>query len=119
MGGIALRLLVTGSANSPPRKHFAIVNKRRAAPRVEVTITLTDANGGTSVLAVHGGLPCGLPTANKPAWRSTLATLAAFFATGQNARRMSLLRLLMAAFWQGEGQQRVPQQPVALLKSSR
>ena len=44
MGGIALRLLATGSANSPPRKHVPIVNKRRPAPRGEVTITLTDEN---------------------------------------------------------------------------
>ncbi len=44
-----------------------------------ITITLTDANGGTDVLAVHDGLPSGLSTAdNEVGWRSSLAKLAAF-----------------------------------------
>jgi uncharacterized protein YndB with AHSA1/START domain len=43
-----------------------------------VTITLSDADGGTEVLAVHDGLPRGVPAAdNEAGWRSSLAKLAA------------------------------------------
>lgn len=43
-----------------------------------LTITLTDADGGTDVLAVHEGLPSGLSTTdNEVGWRSSLAKLAA------------------------------------------
>ena len=43
-----------------------------------ITITLTDADGGTEVLAVHEGLPPGVATAdNEAGWRSSLAKLAA------------------------------------------
>ena len=43
-----------------------------------ITITLTDANGGTELLAVHDGLPRGVPTSdNEEGWRSSLAKLAA------------------------------------------
>ena len=43
-----------------------------------ITTTLTDADGGTEVLAVHDGLPRGVPTAdNEAGWRSSLAKLAA------------------------------------------
>jgi len=43
-----------------------------------ITITLTDAGGGTDILAVHDGLPHGLPRAdNEAGWRSSLAKLAA------------------------------------------
>jgi hypothetical protein len=43
-----------------------------------MTITIADANGGTEVLAVHDGLPRGLPTAdNEAGRRSSLAKLAA------------------------------------------
>jgi len=43
-----------------------------------ITITLADANGGTDLIAVHDGLPRGLPTAdNEAGWRSSLAKLAA------------------------------------------
>jgi uncharacterized protein YndB with AHSA1/START domain len=43
-----------------------------------ITITLTDANGGTEVLAVHEGLPPGLsPADNEAGWRISLAKLAA------------------------------------------
>jgi hypothetical protein len=39
---------------------------------------LADADGGTEVLAVHDGLPPGLPTAdNEAGWRSSLGKLAA------------------------------------------
>ncbi len=43
-----------------------------------ITITLTYADGGTDVLAVHDGLPSGLSTTdNEVGWRSSLAKLAA------------------------------------------
>jgi uncharacterized protein YndB with AHSA1/START domain len=42
-----------------------------------ITISLADADGGTDVLAVHDGLPRGVPTAdNEAGWRSSLAKLA-------------------------------------------
>ena len=44
-----------------------------------ITITLADADGGTDVLAAHGGLPRGLSSAdNEVGWRSSLAKLAEF-----------------------------------------
>jgi uncharacterized protein YndB with AHSA1/START domain len=43
-----------------------------------ITITLTDADRGTDLLAVHDGLPPGLaPAANEAGWRSSLEKLAA------------------------------------------
>jgi uncharacterized protein YndB with AHSA1/START domain len=43
-----------------------------------ITITLTDADGGTDVHALHEGLPPGLSIAdNEAGWRSSLAKLAA------------------------------------------
>jgi hypothetical protein len=52
-----------------------------------ITISLVDADGGTNVLAVHDGLPHGLPTAdNEAGWRSSLAKLAALVEAGQNTR---------------------------------
>jgi len=43
-----------------------------------VTITLTDADGGTDVLGVHEGLPPGLSISdNEAGWESALARLAA------------------------------------------
>ena len=43
-----------------------------------VTLTLTDADGGTDVLAVHEHLPPGLsPTNNEIGWRMALDKLAA------------------------------------------
>ena len=48
-----------------------------------ITITLADADGGTEVLAVHEGLPPGVPTAdNETGWRETLAKLAALVEAG-------------------------------------
>src|SRR6266404_3698243 len=55
------------------------------ALRGEMTITyaLADADGGTDVLAVHDGLPRGVPTAdNEAGWRSSLAKLAALVEAG-------------------------------------
>jgi uncharacterized protein YndB with AHSA1/START domain len=43
-----------------------------------ITYTLTDADGGTDLLAVHAGLPPGLsPADNEAGWRMSLAKLAA------------------------------------------
>jgi uncharacterized protein YndB with AHSA1/START domain len=48
------------------------------ALRGEMTITLADADGGTEILAVHDGLPPGVPTDdNETGWQSSLAKLAA------------------------------------------
>ncbi|MCW6007872.1 SRPBCC domain-containing protein [Micromonospora sp. CPCC 205371] len=48
-----------------------------------ITITLTDADGGTELIAVHEGLPPGVPTeANELGWRESLARLAALTETG-------------------------------------
>jgi uncharacterized protein YndB with AHSA1/START domain len=48
-----------------------------------ITITLSDADGGTDVLAVHDGLPRGVPPAdNEAGWRDALAKLAALVEAG-------------------------------------
>jgi uncharacterized protein YndB with AHSA1/START domain len=48
-----------------------------------ITITLTDADGGTDVLAVHDGLPPGVPPAdNELGWRLSLDKLAALVEAG-------------------------------------
>jgi uncharacterized protein YndB with AHSA1/START domain len=48
-----------------------------------ITISLADAEGGTDILAVHDGLPPGLPIAdNEAGWRSSLAKLAALVEAG-------------------------------------
>ena len=45
--------------------------------KMTITITLSDANGGTDVLAVHDGLPPGIsPADNETGWRMALAKLA-------------------------------------------
>src|SRR5712664_19741 len=48
-----------------------------------ITIALADADGGTDLLAVHDGLPRGVPAAdNEAGWRSSLAKLAALVEAG-------------------------------------
>ncbi len=48
-----------------------------------IAITLVDADGGTDVLAVHDGLPPGVPPAdNEAGWRSSLGKLAALVEAG-------------------------------------
>ena len=48
-----------------------------------ITITLADVDGGTDILAVHDGLPPGIPTAdNEAGRRSSLAKLAALVEAG-------------------------------------
>ena len=50
-----------------------------------VTFTLTDAGGGTDVLAVHDNVPLGVsPADNETGWRMALDKLAAFVEAGQN-----------------------------------
>jgi uncharacterized protein YndB with AHSA1/START domain len=49
-----------------------------------ITIRLVDAGGGTDVLAVHEGLPSGVPaTDNETGWRMALAKLAALVEAGK------------------------------------
>jgi uncharacterized protein YndB with AHSA1/START domain len=48
-----------------------------------ITITLADTDGGTEVLAVHDGLPSGVPPAdNELGWRQSLARLAELIEAG-------------------------------------
>lgn len=48
-----------------------------------ITITLTDADGGTDLFAVHDGLPSGVSAAdNEIGWRMALAKLAALVESG-------------------------------------
>jgi uncharacterized protein YndB with AHSA1/START domain len=48
-----------------------------------ITITLADADGGTEILAVHDGLPRGVPSAdNEAGWREALEKLAALVEAG-------------------------------------
>lgn len=57
-----------------------------AAMRGEMTVTftLTDAGGGTEVLAVHDNVPPGVsPADNEAGWRMSLDKLAAFVEAGQ------------------------------------
>jgi uncharacterized protein YndB with AHSA1/START domain len=47
------------------------------------TTTLTDADGGTEILAVHDGLPLGVsPADNELGWRLSFAKLAALLEAG-------------------------------------
>ena len=53
--------------------------------KMTVTFTLTDAGGGTDVLAVHDNLPPGLsPEQNEIGWRMALDKLAAYIEADQN-----------------------------------
>jgi hypothetical protein len=53
-----------------------------------ITIALSDADGGTEILAVHDGLPPGLPAAdNETGWQSSLAKLAALVEAEEPAGR--------------------------------
>ena len=71
----------------PNEKVVEVVEFETADPalRGEMTITmeLVDAEGGTDILAVHDGLPSGVPPAdNEAGWQSSLAKLAAFVEAG-------------------------------------
>jgi uncharacterized protein YndB with AHSA1/START domain len=53
-----------------------------------ITITLVDADGGTDLLAVHDGLPPGVPAAdNEAGWRSSLGKLAALVEGGAASKQ--------------------------------
>ena len=48
-----------------------------------ITITLSDADGGTEIVAVHDGVPSSVsPADNEIGWRMALAKLAALVETG-------------------------------------
>ena len=48
-----------------------------------ITISLSDSGGGTDVLAVHDGVPRGVPTPdNEAGWRAALEKLAALVEAG-------------------------------------
>jgi uncharacterized protein YndB with AHSA1/START domain len=50
-----------------------------------VTFTLTDADGGTDVLAIHDNVPPGIsPDDNETGWQIALDKLAAFVEAGEN-----------------------------------
>lgn len=58
-----------------------------AAMRGEMTVTftLTDADGGTDIFAIHDNLPPGLsPADNETGWRMALDKLAAFVEADEN-----------------------------------
>jgi uncharacterized protein YndB with AHSA1/START domain len=66
----------------PSERVVEVVEFETADPALRgemtITITLSDADGGTELLAVHDGLPPGVPTAdNEAGWRSSLSKLAA------------------------------------------
>ncbi|HYQ84897.1 MAG TPA: SRPBCC domain-containing protein, partial [Rubrobacter sp.] len=51
-----------------------------------VTFTLSEANGGTDVLAVHENVPPGVaPADNEMGWRMSLEKLASYVETGGTA----------------------------------
>ena len=71
----------------PNRQVVEVVEFETADPALRgemtITYTLADADGGTDILAVHDGLPPGVPAAdNEAGWRSSLAKLAALVEAG-------------------------------------
>jgi uncharacterized protein YndB with AHSA1/START domain len=72
----------------PDEQVVEVIEFETADPALQgemtVTITLTDAaGGGTDVLAVHDGLPPGVPpAANEVGWQMSLAKLAALVEAG-------------------------------------
>jgi uncharacterized protein YndB with AHSA1/START domain len=61
----------------------ALLDARAVA--MTITIALADADGGTEILAVHDGLPPGVPAAdNEAGWRSSLSKLAALVEAGRD-----------------------------------
>lgn len=71
----------------PSERVVEVVEFETADPALRgemtITITLTDADGGTDLLAVHDGLPPGLsPADNEAGWRMALAKLAALVEAG-------------------------------------
>jgi uncharacterized protein YndB with AHSA1/START domain len=67
---------------APNEQVIEVVEFETADPALRgemtITITLSDADGGTDLLAVHDGLPPGLSAAdNETGWQLSLANLAA------------------------------------------
>lgn len=66
----------------PDEQVVEVVEFETADPAMQgemtITITLSDANGGTDLLAIHDNLPPGLsPADNETGWRISLGKLAA------------------------------------------
>jgi len=60
-----------------------------------ITVSLTDADGGTELVAVHEGLPSGVSSAdNETGWHMSLAKLAALVETRASSRTTSAPRLI-------------------------
>jgi uncharacterized protein YndB with AHSA1/START domain len=71
----------------PDEQMVEVVEFETANPAMRgemtITISLADADGGTEVLAVHDGLPSGVPPAdNELGWQQSLARLAALVEAG-------------------------------------
>jgi uncharacterized protein YndB with AHSA1/START domain len=65
----------------PDLKVVEVVEFETSDPAMQgemtITFSLSDAAGGTNILALHDGLPPGVPPAdNEAGWRSSLAKLA-------------------------------------------
>jgi uncharacterized protein YndB with AHSA1/START domain len=72
----------------PNEQVFEVVEFETTDPALRgemtITITFTEADGGTDVLAVHDNLPPGIsPADNETGWRMALDKLAAFVEAGQ------------------------------------
>jgi uncharacterized protein YndB with AHSA1/START domain len=71
----------------PDEQVVEVVEFETADPALQgamtITITLSDAHGGTNLVAVHDGLPRGVsPADNETGWRLSLAKLAALVEAG-------------------------------------
>ena len=75
----------------PNEQVVEVVEFETADPALQgemtISFTLTDAGGGTEVVAVHDRLPPGLSSAeNETGWRMSLANLAALVEAGDYSR---------------------------------
>jgi uncharacterized protein YndB with AHSA1/START domain len=76
---------------APNEQVVEVVEFETSDPQLQgemsITITLSDAEGGTELLAVHEGVPPGVaPADNELGWRMSLAKLAALVEEGQISR---------------------------------
>jgi uncharacterized protein YndB with AHSA1/START domain len=72
----------------PNEQVIEVVEFETADPALQgemtITMTLTDADGGTEIDAVHDQLPTGVsPADNETGWRMSLANLAALLESGE------------------------------------
>jgi hypothetical protein len=75
----------SNSSGSPIDTYLAALprQQRSALEKQTITMTLSDANGGTELHAVHDNLPAGIaPSDNDIGWRISLGKLAALVETG-------------------------------------